>query len=558
MADVTSNTNTTAVDSQTDDLWSNPQPLSPKCNFTDPIVRHDPSIPKVRIFQINKSDKTVTTHNEYNNSDVDWKKIEGSKIPVILYNNVVLKPDQIDYMYIDYDSFVPTIVLDFHQIDRTQELFDNPGMDNSLLVVFTSPIDGAYKPVALPFYMTDIKYEDDNISIFATYKMMKMEIPVTKQITFNPYGPGNPGCQSTYCMLPENDHPTTFEFLHYIAVTELGLGYATTDGVKEIKDDKTRLLMNENYAQAIQKHTAFGGLDKDSIFDSWIDLYQYLVVVNVPWVMQQKVGTNDLAFNIVSGPDTTDNSLPPQEDKGPIHRVITNNQYFSQGTNLTFTSCKWETSNRQVYENGNTTSLFVGSPAGVDKGNNSIQQTDINGLEDSIDGLRRSDKYRFGTQKNIGFECGSAKDKNTPVLLQKQIHDAYFQKLRAKRLKVVMDTLNLGLQRGTLVWVINYEYSVEGKRGIFENMKNLYGDISDMPDQPSDWQNRVIHDPNTGIPDMAVSGLYYIDGMSFEYTDHKQAITQSLFLIKNGPLLNYYNKTTLARAFENLQSDSDE
>lgn len=545
MADVTNTTNTTAPD----DLWSSPQQLSQKCNFTDPVVRHDPSIPKVRIFQVNKSDKLVATHNGYNNSDVDWKKIEGSKIPVILYNNVVLKPDQIDYMYIDYDSFVPTIVLDFHQIDRTNELFDNPGMDNTLLVVFTSPVDGAYKPVALSFYMTDIKYEDDNISIFATYKMMAMETPVTKQITFNP-------CQSTYCMLQENDHPTTFEFLHRVAVSELGLGYATTDGVKEIKDDKTRLLMNENYAQAIQKHTAFGGLDKDSIFDSWIDLYQYLVVVNVPWVMQQKVGTNDLAFNIVSGPDTTNNTLPPQEDKGPIHRVITNNQYFSQGTNLTFTSCKWEISNRQVYENGNTTSLFVGSPAGVDKGNNSVQQTDINGLEDSVDGLRRSDKYRFGTQKNIGFECGSVEDRNTPVLLQKQIHDAYFQKLRAKRLKVVMDTLNLGLQRGTLVWVLNYEYSVEGKRGIFENMKNLYGDISDMPDQPSDWQNRIIHDPNTGIPDMAVSGLYYIDGMSFEYTDHNQAITQSLFLIKNGPLLNYYNKTTLVRAFENLQSDS--
>lgn len=545
MADVTNTTNTT----EPDDLWSSPQQLSQKCNFTDPVVRHDPSIPKVRIFQVNKSDKLVATHNGYNNSDVDWKKIEGSKIPVILYNNVVLKPDQIDYMYIDYDSFVPTIVLDFHQIDRTNELFDNPGMDNTLLVVFTSPVDGAYKPVALSFYMTDIKYEDDNISIFATYKMMAMETPVTKQITFNP-------CQSTYCMLQENDHPTTFEFLHRVAVSELGLGYATTDGVKEIKDDKTRLLMNENYAQAIQKHTAFGGLDKDSIFDSWIDLYQYLVVVNVPWVMQQKVGTNDLAFNIVSGPDTTNNTLPPQEDKGPIHRVITNNQYFSQGTNLTFTSCKWEISNRQVYENGNTTSLFVGSPAGVDKGNNSVQQTDINGLEDSVDGLRRSDKYRFGTQKNIGFECGSVEDRNTPVLLQKQIHDAYFQKLRAKRLKVVMDTLNLGLQRGTLVWVLNYEYSVEGKRGIFENMKNLYGDISDMPDQPSDWQNRIIHDPNTGIPDMAVSGLYYIDGMSFEYTEHNQAITQSLFLIKNGPLLNYYNKTTLVRAFENLQSDS--
>lgn len=541
-----------------DDGWSTPQPLSPKCNFTDPIVRHDPTIGKPTIVQENKADKTIKTGKEYNNSDVDWKKIEGSKIPVILYNNMVLRPDQIDYMYIDYDAFTPSIVLTFHQNNKGNEILDNPGQDNKLIVIFTPPIDASYKPVALPFYMTDIKYEDDNITVYGTYKMMALEVPMTKQITFNPYGPGNPGCQSTYCMLPENDHPTTFEFLHYIAVTELKLGYATTDGVKEIKDDKTRLLMNENYAQAIQKHTAFGGLNKDSIFDSWIDLYQYLVVVNVPWVMSQKVGPNDLSINPVIGPDNTDNSLPEQEDKGPIHRMLTNNQNFAQGTNMIFSAFKWETSNREVYENGNSSQLFVGSPVGVDKGNNSVQQTDVNALEDSIDGLRRSDKYKFMVQKNLGFECGSTEDKNTPVLLQKQLHDAYFQKLRAKRLKIIMDTPNLGLQRGTLVWILIYEYSVEGKRNIFQNLKNLYGDVSDIPDEPSEWQNKVIHDINVGIPDMAISGLYYIDGMGFEYSDHRQNITQYLFLIKNGPLLNYMNTTTLARSFHNLASYKDE
>ena len=93
---------------------------------------------------------------------------------------------------------------------------------------------------------------------------------MTKQITFNPYP--TPGCSAKYCQLGPNKYPTTYEFLHYVAVTECGLGFAATDKVKEIKDDKTRIIRSETYTEAIQKHVAFGGLDENSVFDCWVDL----------------------------------------------------------------------------------------------------------------------------------------------------------------------------------------------------------------------------------------------------------------------------------------------
>ena len=50
------------------------------------------------------------------------------------------------------------------------------------------------------------------------------------------------------------------------------------------------------------------------------------------------------------------------------------------------------------------------------------------------------------------------------------------------------------------------------------------------------------------MPNIKLTGLYYIDGMKFEYTREVGRIVQTLFLIKKGKTTGYHNRHNNPRA----------
>ena len=108
--------------------------------------------------------------------------------------------------------------------------------------------------------------------------------------------------------------------------------------VKEIKDDKTRIIRSETYAEAIQKHVAFGGLDENSIFDCWVDLYRYLVVVNFSWVMNEKITPNDLGIHPVIGLGFTDDNIKEDQLFLTIHKNSIQSSTLMKMVNVLLTS----------------------------------------------------------------------------------------------------------------------------------------------------------------------------------------------------------------------------
>ena len=372
---------------------------------------------------------------------------------------------------------------------------------------------------------------------------------MTKQITFNPYP--SPGCSAKYCQLGPNKYPTTYEFLHYVAVTECGLGFATTDKVKEIKDDKTRIVRDETYAEAIQKHVAFGGLDENSIFDSWIDLYRYLVVVNFSWVMTEKITPNDLGIHPVVGLGFTDDNIEEDLQHGMAHRLLTNYKRMPELGNYLISSWKWRVNNKDIMEHGSMNEYMIGSPTST-SGNDSINTTNI-----KIRGNSANDLVNNSCQfRNIvfsGYEYGDPEDHNTPVLKQKMIHDNYFRKYRAKTLEVTLAKANFGLQRGTLINLAIFEYSELGKRQMWQNWNNIGFDNSEMPNPSSVELEQMFSDSTLGFINLSVSGIYYIDGMSFEYdTKNKEhEIIQKIYLIRRDFMPGYINSASVPKSYNN-------
>lgn len=506
------------------------KPLSPRVNYTDPIVRHDPIVTKTPVGRFNQDNKTTgQTGAGHDNLGYDAKKVEGVHIPVVQVNNLGIHMNNIVYMNINYDGFVPTLYLIIRQFNKGNEFYDVPGLENYITVIMTSYIDGAYKPVSIDFYITDTEYEDNLIKYTATYKHLGLEIPHTEQVTFNPYP--SCGCTAKYCQLPTNRYPTTFEFLHWIAVTQLGLGYATTDHVKEIKDDKSRIISNETYYKAINDAVREGGLDTDSIFDAWIDLYRYLVVVNVSWVLSEDVDYNDIGWHCEVGVESQmvqDNTI---EQSPMIHRLITNSYTTRVSNNALIADWKWEVNNRDSYMDGTDQQLFVGSSAALG-GTNGVEQTDIKIVENSPAGIYEGSQYGFAKQEFLGYECGDPEEHNTPVLLQGMIHDNFFKKQRAKRLIVTMSLPNFGLQRGTLINVVIMRKDTMEKYATAISLSNLDGEGTGGKKELSNQELSSVIEGEAELPDPMLSGMYYIDGMEFIYEEETQKTTQNLFLIK--------------------------
>ena len=133
------------------------------------------------------------------------------------------------------------------------------------------------------------------------------------------------------------------------------------------------------------------------------------------------------------------------------------------------------------------------------------------------------------------------------------IHDNYFRKYRAKTLEVTLAKANFGLQRGTLINLAIFEYSELGKRQMWQNWNNIGFDNSEMPNPSSVELEQMFSDSTLGFINLSVSGIYYIDGMSFEYdTKNKEhEIIQKIYLIRRDFMPGYINSASVPKSYNN-------
>ena len=136
---------------------------------------------------------------------------------------------------------------------------------------------------------------------------------------------------------------------------------------------------------------------------------------------------------------------------------------------------------------------------------------------------------------------------NTPICKQKKIHDKYFEKFRARRLKVVLEQPNFMLERGMLTSVAIFEYDIIKKRKMLSNDSNFHGEAEsdkESPEVETALKNGEIDYP-TPLLNTAISGIYYIDGLEFEYNKYREDIIQTLYLVKKGEIRNWDNRTSM-------------
>lgn len=518
-------------------------------NFTDPKVCHDPSIKFEGIARLHTSQNKVNMENAdgdlSTNNEYDALRIDGIEYPLVAINNRNVENHDILSMTITYKDFLPHIYIQIHDIHQSEQKISSTQMSSIIRVVMVSPVDKVYKKILLNFRIMNVYIDPYNSSIISYSGEYYVEgfRDVNTSLIWMPTVCPKP----ITCQQGGHVNANTWEMLHKIAEMT-GLGFAATRQCKEIPDRVVRHVHTQRFNDFIEQQLLHSGTDVNNIFDAWVDLYGYIVMVNVPWVLQQELLPEDLSIIANVGIRGTSNDLPEQKPMDVI-RVITDYNLVGDKTNLEIEA---------YYMNIDNDALTAGTleriyPISlVDEGRNSkIDLLDIQTKQNSIDGQYLEDyntgksqpipKFDFNSSEWTGHEDGY--NLNT----QKRIRQAFFKKLNQSILNVRLKTINFGLQRGTLINVLIHDNDPANKDLMLKNSSRIisneeYYEEDKVPLPPEVNFNDLIRDSDAYAVSLKLSGIYYIDGMTFEYTPETGKINQTLRLIKKGLTSGYINR----------------
>lgn len=519
-------------------------------NRTDPKVCHDPSLTVESIVKVfynqNKNpieEGEVSAYNEF-----DTTKLDGIEYPLITVNNRNVEKIDINYMDIQYKSFLPRIELQIHDDHQSEQKINTTQMSSIIRVCMLSTVDKVYRKILLNFRTYDVKIDELRPTIVTYYG--EMYIPEFRQINTKHIWMENICPCQPNCGQGGHINANTWEMLHKIAQLS-GLGFAATKKCKEIPDRVIRNIYSQRFNQYIEEQLLHCGTDEENIFDAWVDLYGYIVMVNVPWVMSEDIKPSDLQIAASVNIHTTSNDIIDQRPE-MVDRTLTNYNLTGTPSNMEIANFNMDIDNdsirhgtlEKVYTVNFKSNLCV------------LENTDIQSKQDSVDGdfiedyntgkNRPIPKYYFNDDAWTGLSGGYDLHK------QKVIRNAYFRKKRQSVFNVILKHLNLGLQRGTLVNIAIFDNDIDNKRHTMESVNNLGGPSDSAEDSgytlpPEMNKDDVSLDGGVYLPNMKLSGLYYIDGMSFTYEQTEGRIVQTLYLLKKGTTSGYENRHTSPR-----------
>ena len=511
-----------------------PYKLKPEAelNLSDPKVIFEPTFERT---PINRYILDAAQDKSALNSQVDTTRVEGVIVPLVKINSQVINANDLISIRLDGKGFLPTIEVIVNK-SATYIKLGTPGMVNKITVVLVPAVDGAYNKISVDFDITSVQEYSTSYRYSGSFFLPELNKRFTQ------------------CIKHEGNRSITTYELFYELAKRAKLGYAVTDEVEKIKDTKVRLMRNQNYKECILEHLKFSGLDDKSFFNAWIDLYGYLEVCNMSWIMGLNTGPSDYAMHNENGinflnPRVTHNNVSEPGEESPdlrlgknTFRSINNWKLDEDPANNKIESYEWVIDNSFIKMYG-TDNIYYAVDHIVRGGTNNIMSEHVVIKDETAEGQAYPDYYLCQKNKYIGTEMASTEDGNTPVLYQEKRRSAYFAKLNSKKLKVTMQDPNYALNRGIMLQVAIFEYDRNLKAEMLRNAGNTNkeGDMSDEPTLSPEDKDKYMDYDTWGVLNTSISGMYFIDGIEFTYNINDHKINQVLYLIKRGESMSYVN-----------------
>jgi len=516
-------------------------------NRTDPIVCHDPNISIegiARIFsnqnKFNGEGDEISAINEF-----DALRIDAIEYPLVTINERNIEANDIINMTINYDRFLPTISITIRDIHESEQRINTTQMNGLIKIAMISPVDKVYRKILLNFRIMNVSINPNDrsrISYYGEFYVEGFRDVNTMHIWMESVCPKQITCQQG-----GHVNANTWEMLHQIA-SLTGLGFAATKNCKDVPDRVVRHIHTQRFNEYIEQQLTHSGSDEENIFDAWVDLYGYIVLVNIPWVLNEDISYKDLTIVANTGIHATSNDLMDQEPQ-EVYRTLTNYNRLNTKSNLEIESFNTVVNNEAI-EDGTLERVY---PMSMTENGRFVKlnMLDIQSKQNSIDG-EHIEEYNTGKKCPIprfdfNDDAWTGLTGGYNLNTQKRIREAYLKKLHQSVLNVKLKTINFGLQRGTLVNISIFENDMANKDFIIRNTSRLTRTDDDIAEDKPEFDSDLNHEElvtnsTIWVPNIKLSGLYYIDGMKFEYNPNIGKIDQTIFLIKKGSTSGYVNK----------------
>lgn len=446
-------------------------------------VKYDPTFPIEEI----EEPMYATSRDECEEdrpAEVQQTKITGIVTPLVKVNNILLLWDKITKFELSSIKFLPELSFTFiDDLEFTKSL-DQPGNDNLVLVQILPPFDNAYKKINLRFFIDSVRIVGNKVSITAKYN-----IPELYQDKLRAFG-----------------KLSTYDYLDQIA-KDSGLGFASN--VDGTNDERYIYLRNTNYLRSVEHEIQISG-NESSIFDTWIDLRNYLILCDI----LERYNAIDSEIKVWTACTT----IPETENTGAEIDIKQEDAILSNAIGVR---------NSQLYITDYTVNGNSGKniKSGTDR---IVQSYYMNKCEPSTILIQDGDVKTNTFLKTIyrGEVFG-----DYDYFASEMCRSAFLQKINTNTIQVALKTPLLGLERGGRVNLMWYEANEIAS--VIKNENPIDSNVPDS-DNPQD------DDPTTMTLNKQVSGQYLIIGTTIKFNGLEDGWQYILTLSRPAESVNTY------------------
>lgn len=487
----------------TDQTWDLSNDKIEKENITDPIVFIDPVNMYAKSVDVYlKQDQTNGPAIDERKQLEDIQKTRGVVYPLL--NVFTSQIDDIKILYYKLSSteFLPKLFFVLNNADGTYVHKDIPSQNNTVTTMILASVDGVYKKIALEFKCIDLSINDKNQAEFTC----EFKCPELNDARYNGVG---------------EEELTTYELVEKLA-HETGMGFQCTENIPLIQDKEKRIIPNEKIPEYLSREIRGGGTEFNHVFDSWIDVYGYITIIDKQWVFDYDIDAENLTIWGITGLQSGSYDLPSQSYR-KIHRTLTDLRQGGTQSNIEILEYK-----RKSELNG----LTLMRQSYFNPVNKRLELLDLMPKPLTVDDLNAS-----WMVTNSKIEEMVTITTNFNTVFKRKLNDMWDSNRGQNTLIVTLTYPNLGLQRGTLVSIAHYATSEKEKGDVLNLLRRQIVDDEgeEMANEviSNSVKSKIITDPTAQLIDPTISGLYYISGIEYEYrSDVNIQINQKLYLIK--------------------------
>ena len=221
-------------------------------------VKYDPTLEQSEIIARLDNSSPAESGDQYTRNPVEIQQtsIYGVQCPIISVNNVMIAVEDIWDFELDDTKQVPSVSMCVYDRKSLIQYLDTPGNDNELRIQILPPFEDAYKKIDLTFFISNFRMGNHGeLYINADYKLSAFT-----SSQFKSFG-----------------EVSLYELFDSVA-SETKLGFATN--VENVDDKRFVYCPYNSYRSTIEKEVSHSG-DEVTIYDWWIDVWNYLNLVNV-------------------------------------------------------------------------------------------------------------------------------------------------------------------------------------------------------------------------------------------------------------------------------------